>query len=59
MEHCTVVERGKYCAMEKGSAMGKSGMLELFMGATLYSQSETEQNKLDQEHDALGLMPSD
>ncbi len=28
MEHWAVVERGKYCAMEKGSDMGKSGMLE-------------------------------
>ncbi len=50
------VERGKYCAMEKGSAMGKSGMLEFFMEATLYSQSEIEQNKFDQEHDAIRLM---
>ena len=53
------MERGKYCAMEKGSAMGKSGMLEFFTGATLYSQSETEQNKLDWEHDAIRLMPLD
>ncbi len=44
------------CAMEKGNAMGKSGMLEFFMGATLYSQSETEQNKFDWEHDAIRLM---
>ncbi len=53
------METGKYCAMEKGSPMGKSGMLEFFMGATLYSQSETEQNKFDQEHDAIRLTPLD
>ncbi len=50
------MERGKYCAMEKGNAMGKSDMLEFFMEATLYSQSEIEQNKFDWEHDAIRLL---